>query len=155
MNEVSLFETCWCIFLRIQNLLHFALSLWFLICYSVTCHIHLVQLTHNVHWHPYLRYDIVTGPVFCCFQVNTWTGSCVGMPSFPCLSCVRCPAPKTVCSVPGLPGLCVPTPAQGRTQRASRPEHAPFWPTTQGTVGFLPLSNPLYPVFTKMVQILV
>ncbi len=90
---------------------------------------------------PYLGCESITDPVFCCSQVNTWTGSCAGTPSFPCLCYVRCPAPKTVCSVPGLHGLCAPIPAQGRTRRASRPDHAPFWPTTLGTVGFLVLSN--------------
>lgn len=104
---------------------------------------------HKMGLRSLFRMSYLTDPVFCCFQVNTWTGSCAGMPSFPCLCCVRCPAPKTVCSVPGHPGLCVPTPAQGRTQRASRPEHAPFWPTMQGTV------RVLYTVSTKMEQILV
>lgn len=99
----------------------------------------------SVKAYMWVRCEIITGLVFCCFQVNMWTGSCAEMPSFPCLCCVRCPVPKTVCSVPGPPGLCVPTPAQGRTQRASRPEHVPFWPTMQVTVRvYTIIEPPLY-----------
>lgn len=68
-------------------------------------------------------------------QVILWTGKCVVMPSCPCLRYVKCHVQRIVCSVPGHPGHSAHTPALEKTQRASRRDHAPYWPTTQEMVG--------------------